>query len=184
MKSLNTLLLASSAAAVVGIGLTAPAFGINATPNLLGTPDDGMICRAGYTGALSGSAFKCSKKVDIKVNLICDKPGFPNYAVRATERDLCARNNVNIPISGTFSGILGQDYVRADVDTAAVTAETASKDAAEAAALGLTTKDIDTVAAEPVLEIDGGGGSKDKAKVTLTHYTFAIKTGGALSASR
>ena len=178
MKSLNTLLLAgSAAAAVVGIGLAASAFGSTLTPNQLGTPDDGMICRSGYTGALVGKAFKCSKTLDVRVNLVCDKPKFQKYSVRTGERDLCSRDGVNIPISGAFTAALGQDYVRAVVDTAAVTTETANQNAAEASALGLTTNDVETVAAEPVLDIDGGGGGKDKADVTLTHYTFAIKTG-------
>jgi hypothetical protein len=129
MKALNTPFLATSlAATVVGIGLAAPVFGITATPNLLGTPDDGMICRSGYTGVLSGSAFKCSKARSITVQLECTDPKFPNYLIRAAApgtpqgRDLCLRNNVSLGSTDPVGNLVqGQDYVLANVNSPTVT---------------------------------------------------------------
>ena len=191
MKSLNTLLLASSAAAVVGIGLTAPAFGISVTSNLLGTPDDGMICRSGYTGAFSGS-FKCSKAKGITVSLECIDPKFATYVIRPAGsagtpqgRDICTRSGVSVgSTDSVVSLVQGQDYVLAAVNTATVNTRIASLDADEASALGLDAKEVDTVAAQPVIQHDAGAGSKDNASVQVTHYTFAIKTGGLTSAQR
>lgn len=192
MKSFKPLSLAAGAvAAVVGIGIAAPVFGITATPNLLGTPDDGMICRAGYTGALSGSAFKCSKARTITVVLECVDPKFPNYLIRAAAsgtplgRDLCLRNNVSLGSTDPVGNLVqGQDYVLADVNPATVSNRVSNLDQQEANALGLDTKEVDTVAGAAVIQENGGAGSRDNASVQITHYTFSIKTGGALSASK
>ncbi|GMV57885.1 hypothetical protein FBR04_06070 [Betaproteobacteria bacterium PRO7] len=191
MKTFRTLSVAAGvAAAVAGIGLAAPAFGITATPNLLGTPDDGMICRSGYTGALSGGAFKCSKARNITVQLECLDPKFPNYLIRAAApgtpqgRDLCLRNNVSLGSTDPVGNLAqGQDYVLADVNPTTVSNRVANLDQQEASALGLDAKEVDTVAGDPVVQPNGGAGSRDNASVQVTHYTFAIKTGGALSAA-
>jgi hypothetical protein len=191
MKSVNTLLLAKSvAAAVAGLALATPVFSITAPPNLLGTPDDGMICRSGYTGALSGSAFKCSKSRTITVQLECTDPKFPNYLIRANApgtpqgRDLCLRNNVSLGSTDPVGNLVqGQDYVLANVNPTTVSGRVSNLDQQEAGGLGLDTKEVDTVAADPVIQPNSGSGSKDNASVQVTHYTFAIKTGGALSAA-
>lgn len=192
MNAIKTLSVAAGVAAVAaGIGLAAPAFGITATPNLLGTPDDGMICRSGYTGALSGSAFKCSKARTVTVQLECLDPKFPNYLIRAAApgtpqgRDLCLRNNVSLGSTDPVGNLaLGQDYVLANVNPATVSNRVSNLDQQEASSLGLDTKEVDTVAGAAVIQENGGGGSRDNASVQITHYTFAIKTGGALSASK
>ncbi len=192
MKSVNTLRrTAGIAAAVAGIALAAPVFGITATSNLLGTPDDGMICRSGYAGALSGSAFKCSKVRTITVQLECTDPRFPNYLIRANApgtpqgRDLCLRNNVSLGSTDPVGNLVeGQDYVRANVNAAAVANRVSNLDQQEASALGLDTKGVDTVAADAVILPNAGSGSKDNATVQVTHYTFAIKTGAPIAASK
>jgi hypothetical protein len=191
MKPVNTLFrTAGIAAAVAGIALAAPVFGITATPNLVGTPDDGMICRSGYTGALSGSAFKCSKAKTATVELACLKPAFPNYVRRAKNpphsdgKDLCVRNNVQVTSNGPLTGLTeGQQFVYAEVDPAAVSTAVTSLDTQEASALGLDVKEVDTVAGQAVIKIDPGQRILDEAHVPVTHYTFAIKTGVALSAA-
>ena len=183
MKSRNSLLLSTSiAAAVAGIGLAAPAMGQFLTSNNP-SPDDGVICRTGYTGALVGTAFKCSKTLNVTVNLVCSEARFSHYAIRAGERDICARNGVNIPLSGALGGVPNEDYVRATVDSAALATEAANQGAAEAAALGLKKRDVDVVAVKKELDVVGGTGSKDKAKVKLTLYTFAVPFGAALGPS-
>lgn len=188
MKALKTL--AKRLAAVAGIGLAAPVFGITATPNLLGTPDDGMICRSGYTGALSGSAFKCSKAKTVIVELACLKPAFRNYVRRAKNppqsdgKDLCVRDGIEVTSNGPLTGLTeGVQFVYAEVDPAAVSAATTRLDTQEASALGLDVKEVDTVAGQAVIRIDPGQRILDEAHVPVTHYTFAIKTGGALSAA-
>ncbi|MFN3564823.1 MAG: hypothetical protein ACK4V1_02400 [Burkholderiaceae bacterium] len=190
MKAFQTLSLAAGVAAAAAIGLAAPAFGITATPNLLGTPDDGMICRSGYTGALSGSAFKCSKARNITVQLECVDPKFPNYLIRAAAsgtpqgRDLCLKNGVSLGSTDPVGNLVqGQDYVLANVNATTVSNRVSNLDQQEASALGLDTKEVDTVAGTAVIQENGGAGSKDNASVPVTHYTFAIKTGMTGSAA-
>ena len=183
MKFRNTLVLSTSiAAAIAGIGLAAPAMGQFLTSNNP-SPDDGVICRTGYTGAMVGTAFKCSKSQLVTVNLVCSESRFPNYAIRAGERDLCARDGVNIPLSGAVGGVPNQDYARTTGDSAALATEAANQVAAEAAALGLKKSDVDAVAEKKELDVDGGAGSKDKVRVKLTLYTFAVPFGSALGPS-
>ncbi len=150
-----------------------------------------MICRAGYTGALSGGAFKCSKVRSINVQLECTDPKFPNYLIRAAApgtpqgRDLCLRNNVSLGSTDPLGNLVqGQDYVLANVNPATIDNRVSNLDQQEAGALGLDTKEVDTVAADPVIQPNGGSGSKDNATVQVTHYTFAIKTGALSAASR
>ena len=69
MNALKTLRLSrglSTALAAAGLAATAfaaplPAFTNTPIVNQLGTPNDGMVCRAGYTAAFTGTALKCSK---------------------------------------------------------------------------------------------------------------------------
>jgi hypothetical protein len=163
---------------------SASAFGIGATPNPLGTPDDGMICRSGYTGAVNGNNFKCSKTARVTVPMKCTRTNW-TYVVRAAGSpdsaagiDLCTRPGVNVGSTDSLSGLVnGQDYAYVVVDTDKVTEKTTEADQAEATALGLDANEVDTAAGEPRVVPSGGTGSQDRAEVTLTHYTFAIKTG-------
>jgi hypothetical protein len=157
------------------------------TPNLAGTPDDGMICRTGYTGALSGATFKCSKAKVVTLNLEC-KAQFPRYVVRAVGasgtpdgRDLCTRSGISLGSTDPLAGLVaGTDYIKADVSSSAVTDAVAAEDAAEAAALGLGSNEVDADANGPVIALNATG-SKDKANLTVRLYTFAIPTGNLIS---
>jgi hypothetical protein len=191
MKPLSSLLPLKSLAAA-GICLAAPVFAQSLTPNRLGTPDDGLICRSGYTGAFSGS-FKCSKAKTISITLECANPTFPTYVIRPAGsagtpqgRDICTRNSVSVGSTDSVVNLVqGQDYVLAAVNPATLTSRTTNLDEEEAKALGLdAAKDVDTIAAEPVVQPDAGAGSRDRANVQVTHYTFAIPTGGAITALR
>jgi hypothetical protein len=192
MKSLHSLLSVKRvAAAIVGGALVAPAIGIEA--NRLGTADDGMICRSGYTGALSGSAFKCSKSRFLTVNLECTNPTFQRYVIRPAGsagtpqgRDICTRNAVNVGSTDSVVNLVqGQDYVLAAVNATTVNNEVANLDQQEASALGLdAARDVDTTASDPLIQPDAGTGSRDRAVVQVIHYTFAIPTGGLISAQR
>jgi hypothetical protein len=192
MQSLQLLLSRRGlAAALIGATLVAPALGTIAQPNLAGTPDDGLICRTGYTGAFSGNAFKCSKTLVVQVNLHCPDPKIPNYVVRAAGAwgsaagiDICTRNNVNVGSTDTVQGLaIGQDYMYAVANTDRATAATARAKDAEVAALGLSAGEVDVVAAAPRI-VPSAKGSQDMADVTLTFYTFAIPTGGLVTARR
>ncbi len=159
------------------------------TPNLLGTPDDGMVCLAGYSGALAGAAFKCSKSSTISVVLECVNPTFPTYVTRvkngtkSTGEDLCAKSTVNISSNGSLNGYtLGSDYELATVNLAPN--RIANMDQAEATALNLAVGEVDTVTGKPTVNIDGGSGGKDNATLPVTYFTFAIKTSPFKGASK
>lgn len=192
MKALNTLLLAgSAAAAVVGICLAASAFGSTLTPNQLGTPDDGVICRSGYTGALVGTAFKCSKTALVTVAMKCTNANgtyvvrAPGQADSASGIDLCTRPGVSVGSTDAVAGLVkNKDYAYVVVDTELVTQKTSAANQSEAAALGLNANEVETVAGEPKVIPSSGAGSRDRAEVQLTHYTFAIKTGAINTALR
>jgi hypothetical protein len=185
MKSLETLLLTKSLiAAVAACGIAAAAgtaAAANFSVDLKGTPNDGMVCRVGYTGALSGSAFKCSKATTITVVKECTDPRFPNYLTRvkngnvSTGEDLCQKNGISISSNLSLAGFtLNQDYVLATVNLAPN--RIANMEQAEASALGLQAGEVETSPGNPTVTIDGGSGGKDNAILPVTHFTFAIKT--------
>ena len=190
MNTFDKRLLRTSLA-VAGLGLATAAAATGLTPNRPGTPDDGLNCRSGYTGALSGNAFKCTKTQVVQVNLHCPDPKIPRYVVRAAGAwgsaagiDICTRNNVNVGSTDSVQGlVLGQDYMYAVVNTERVGAATDRAKEAEVAALGLSAGDVDVAAATPRI-VPSAKGSQDMADVTLTFYTFAVPTGGLISASR
>ncbi len=193
MKSLKSLLLTKSlfAAAVVAAGVSAPTLGHSAT--FAGSPDDGMVCRTGYTGALDGTRFKCSKASAITVALECTNPLFPTYVIRAVNgavsdgKDLCTKPGVVITSNGSLAGLVqaapgrNGDYVFAAVVPATVTARIATQDQNEATAQGLAVTEVDTRSAQAVVQIDGSVGSKDNARVALTFFTFAIPGSGGIT---
>lgn len=194
MQSLQLLLSRRGlAAALIGATLVAPALGTIATPNLAGTPDDGMICRTGYAGSYTGGKFKCTKSRFHIVNLECTNATFPRYLVRPAGsagtpqgRDICLRNGVNVGSTDSVTALVqGQDFVLAAVNTTALNTDVANLDREEAAALGLdAARDVDTSASEPVIQHDQGTGSRDRAVVQVYHYTFGIPTGGMVPAPR
>ena len=93
MKHLKTLVLVKSiaAAVVASAGIAAPAISH-------ASPDDGMVCRAGYTGQVTGGAFKCSRVVTRVITLDCVQAPFTRKQIRAKNpgtgsdgRDVCTR---------------------------------------------------------------------------------------------
>jgi hypothetical protein len=186
MKSLKTLLVAKSliAAAIAASSLAAPAIS-HANPT--GTPDDGMVCRAGYTGTFSGGRFVCSKTSTTDIALECNNPNFPVYVIRLGgpgpkgDDDICIRNNgtvitINQSLNGlpeSTNGITGV-YEYAKVNPATVTNRTTNQDSLEAAALGLPLDAVDTRAGTPVVKPNGRLGGKGEAEVPLTFFTYAI----------
>jgi hypothetical protein len=186
MKTLKTLLVTKSiiaAAAIGGIVATAGTASA-ATGNQLGTPNDGMVCRSGYTPSFSGTALTCRKEVDFgNVSPVCANLKFPNYVIRSgngvgNDKDVCAHSNVFIPSNGALPGKGDFDYVtinQSDVDK-----EITKMVQAEATALGLQTSEVEWTANLPIGPQVGenkGKGGKD-AVVYGGHFnTFPIKTG-------
>src|SRR5947207_15117704 len=77
MKSFKHLLLAKAvAAAVIGTsGIAAPAISH-------ASPDDGVVCRAGYSAQFASGDMKCTRHVIRHVALECLNTNFPNKLVR------------------------------------------------------------------------------------------------------
>jgi hypothetical protein len=181
-------------AAALGIGAAGVVLAIEA--DALGTANDGMICRSGYNGALSGSAFKCSKDVFQTLDLSCNRADFPRYVVRAAGsagtpdgRDICTRGaGSGVVISSTDSVVnlvRGEDYVFAGVADSAVNGKVGELDQQEATALGLQASEVDTaIVGTPLVQPDQGTGSRDRAVIQVRQYTFAIKNGLAVNAAR
>ena len=174
--------LASVATCLV---LAAPALG-QLTPNQLGTPDDGVVCRSGYTGSLTNGAFKCTKTRTITVQLECVDSRFPRYVIRpqgspntTVGQDLCTRNAVLLGSTDPIGNLIqGEDFVNAAVDPARVANRVATLHAEEARALGLDANtEVETIAGDPVIQYNQAAGSRDNARVPVTFYTFAIRTG-------
>lgn len=151
--------------------------------NLAGTPDDGMVCRTGYTGAVDAGAFKCSKNQSIVVDLSCARQTFTSYTARVGG-DICTRSGLSVGPTDALTGLTeGTDYVRAEVRSATVDSAVAAAEAAEVSALGLTDSDVDASAQTPTVETDSNG-VKDKGKVRFRLFTFAVARGSTLSVRR
>ena len=186
MNSLKKLLLTKSIlAAVVAVsGLAAPA--VSHALIAAGGPSAGVICLAGYTGTIVGAAFKCSKTSDIVVVLECLNPTFLTYVTRAVVgtgigKDLCTRAGVIVSSTDLIAALtLGQDYVFAEVNPATVITRTANADHTEAVAQGLSDSGVDTLAGTPVVQVNGGVGNKDNAKVTVTYFTSPVAAFGPI----
>jgi hypothetical protein len=176
-------------AAVAAVAAGAAVSAIGQTPliqgNLLGTPNDGMVCRTNYNGSYAGGAFKCSRYRFHTINLACTNAQFPNYVIRPAGssgtpegRDLCTRNGVNIGSTDALTGLVqGQDYRLAMVDDAALATQVQNLHREEQNATGLSGNDLETTAGAPAIQPDQGSGSRDRAVVQVFHYTFAVKTG-------
>lgn len=179
MKAFKTLVLVKSlaAAAIATTSLVAPAISH-------ASPDDGMVCRSGYSGTFDGGRFKCSKSRIINVALECTNLRFPTKVIRAPGapgdtsggKDLCTRPGINIGTTDALTGLVnGQDFVFAAVNTNTVNTAVSNADQSEAANIpGLTAADVDTQAGQPNIVVNGGFGSNDVARVTLTLFTFPI----------
>jgi hypothetical protein len=192
MNSFKKLLLTKSIfAAAVAAGSAGPA-AAQGVLNVLGTQDDGMVCRTGYVAAFDGRSLKCSKTSRIIVELGCAQPGFDTYVARANAggtpdgEDIClksGRREVDIdsddPIGSGRGFTKGVDYVSAKPKQVMVDQKTAERDREEAAAFGGAAADVETVAADAVMNRNVNG-IFDRASINLTHFTFAIPTAGRL----
>lgn len=196
MNSLKKLLLTKSvlAAAVVASGISAPAIGQTAriVGNTLGSPDDGVVCRAGYSSDFSsGTALKCRKSSSVIINLSCDTPRFPQYLARAVTssrkggngEDICIQQNSNIGPTDLLDGLPestnpnnGQwEFAKVNLTTVAAAVTTA--DQTEATALGLPVTGVETLQSITFPQVNAAG-IRDKSATQITHYTFAVPSGG------
>lgn len=174
--------LATLASSILATSLVA--LGGAALPSVAAaSPNDGMVCRPGYAGSLNGTKFFCTKTKIINVALECVDRRFPTKVVRAPGaagdssggRDICTRPGIVVGTTDPLTGLVqGQDFVFAVVNQTTVNAQVTANDQQEATALGLTVNDVDTAAGTPSVVVNGGFGSNDVARVTLTFNTFAI----------
>jgi hypothetical protein len=182
-------------AVVAAVAAGAAASTLGQTPigqsNVLGTANDGMICRSNYNGSYSGGAFKCARQRFHLINLSCPNAQFPNYVIRPVGssgtpqgRDLCTRNGVSLGSTDALGNLVqGQDYKLAEVDANALATQIQNLHNEEKTATSLSGNDIETSSGEPAIQPDQGTGSRDRAVVQVTHYTFAIKTGPSISSA-
>jgi hypothetical protein len=187
MNSFKKLLLTKTiiAAAVATCGIVAPVVS-HANP---GTPDDGMACRAGYIGVYDGKSLKCFKTSRITVPLVCADPGFNKYVARVVAggtqlgEDVCIKTGGLVKFDSDDSIGSGTNFTKnvdwefAKADKVKIGQKTVARDLEEAAAFGGTASDVETVAADPVLNRQADG-IIDNATVTLTHFTFAVPAAG------
>jgi len=177
MKSFKHLLLAKGvAAAIVGMsGVAAPAISH-------ASPDDGSVCRAGYSAQFSGGNMKCTKHVIRHVSLECTTLGFPIKRVRVpgiagdlSGRDICLRNNgIDVSSNAPLTGLIkGQDFVFVTVNQAKVNAARLLVERAEEAALGLPDAAVDAHSTG-TLNVNGGVGAEDNVTVDVTLFTFPV----------
>jgi hypothetical protein len=176
MKHLKSLVLAKSIAAaiVASAGIAAPTLSH-------ASPDDGMVCRAGYNATFEAGRFKCSKPRTVDVGVECTNTRFPNIQRRVVAlpqsdgKDVCARPGITVAANGPLSGLtLGQDYVFAAVNPATVAARINSVRDTEAGLAGVTVTDVDVVTVSTTLNVDGGFGGNDVSRIRLDVFTFAI----------
>lgn len=181
LATLASSILATSFIALAGAAVPSVA---SASPN------DGVQCRPGYSGALSSARFICSKTRQINVALECTNRRFPTKVVRAPGapgdtsggRDLCTRTGINIGTTDALTGLVqGQDFIFAAVNQTTVNTQIAANDQSEAQALSLGVADVDTAGSQPTVAVNGGFGSNDVARVTLTFNTFPVPALGLIT---
>lgn len=162
------------------------------TANVGGTPNDGMVCRSGYASAFDGRSLKCSKTSRIVVQLVCANPAFPTLVARTSGNgtpqgeDVCRKSGNSVVfdsddrIGPNTDFREGVDWVLATANATAISQKTTERDAEEAAAIGGSASDVETVAASAVLNRNAEG-ILDRASVLLTHFTFATPTAGLIN---
>jgi nucleotide-binding universal stress UspA family protein len=173
--------LALSSLATVALAQT------SARLNVLGTPNDGVICRSGYTASFGASSMKCSKTTEILVVLACLEPRFTDKIVRASAGgtpdglDVCDKpGGVTITSTNDISNFnKGGDYVFAKKDDAQIALRVANQRQAEATALGLTLSEVEVEDGIAVTDTSLNT-SEDKSRVPLTFFTFPVRTAGAV----
>lgn len=157
--------------------------------NLLGTPDDGMLCRSGYDPIFGKNKLICQKTLELKVPLGCNDTRFPNKVVRANAPgtpnglDVCDKaGGVNITATNDITSFNeGSDYVFAKADDAKIAERIASQRQTEASALGLSLPEVDAVFVRALTNTTSGD-SEDKSRVQYGLFTFPVKTTGGVIA--
>jgi hypothetical protein len=164
------------AAALAAAGLAAPV-------TSFASPDDGMVCRPGYQAQAANGNFKCTKLVPKTVGLDCTNLRFPNKVIRAPGapgdtsggRDICTRPGISIGTTDALTGLVErQDFVFAEVSPARLAATREAVERAEERNLGLNDGDVDAQAGTASVVVNGGFGSNDEARFTVTLFTFPI----------
>jgi hypothetical protein len=177
MKALKTLILGKSIAAafVAASGIAAPAISH-------ASPDDGMVCRTGYSAQVANGNFKCSKQVVRFVALECTNTRFPTKVIRVAGiqgdtsggRDLCLRPGVVLTSNSPTTGLTaGQDFVFVAVNQARVAALREATEIAEENSLGLGRDGVDSRSVGTI-DINGGIGAEDRVRATLTMFSFPV----------
>lgn len=177
MKAFKTLVLAKSiaAAAVAATSLAVPAISH-------ASPDDGMICRGGYSAQFSAGNLKCTKNVIKHVALECRDPLFPSKLIRTagipgdttSGRDMCLRPGVTLGSNAPASGLTaGQDFVFVAINQTKVVAVREATERNEETALGLDRDGVDSRSAG-TLDINGGLGAEDRVRADVTLFTFPV----------
>jgi hypothetical protein len=177
MKALKTLILGKSIAAafVAAAGVAAPAISH-------ASPDDGMVCRSGYSAQFAGGNLKCSKQLVRFIALECTNTRFPNKVIRVAGiqgdtsggRDMCLRPGIVLSSNAPATGLTaGQDFVFVAVNQTRVVAVREATERNEETALGLGLDGVDSRSAGTV-DVNGGIGAEDRVRADLTLFTFAI----------
>jgi len=186
MKSFKTLVLAKSIAAVVvaGAGIAAPVVSH-------ASPDDGMVCRVGYSGQSLNGVFKCSRVVTRVIVLDCPTD-FSKKVLRARVgasdgRDVCIRANstLNIPFDAALTGLTeGQDFKFPAFQDSRLAATAKAVQIAEERNLGLADDQVDVLSTHGIttgtLVVDAATGAEDGVQSTITLFTFPILAPTAL----
>ena len=199
MNSLKKLPFAISllAVAVAASGVSTLAIGQTARtlePNVLGTPDDGSVCRSGYGTSFSGTVVTCNKSISISTDLTCPNPPFTKYVIRAATdgsdrtngQDICIKDNgINIGTTDTLNGLTesvnggpGQ-YAYALANATKLAERVSNQRQAEATALGLSLSQVDTKVVFTRVNVNANG-LKDNADSQVQLYTFVVPNGGVL----
>lgn len=178
MNSLKTLFVTKTFAAI------AIAAGASTAPTLShASPNDGMVCRAGYSAQFNGGALKCTKVVAATVGMQCPQVKFTSKIIRAPGapgdtsggKDLCVRAGIVVTSNGALNGlVLGQDYVFAELNAAQVTAKAKAIEIAEERGNNLAADQVDVSHTTPIFSVNGGFGSEDIGNFNVTLFTFPV----------
>jgi hypothetical protein len=184
MKSHRLLLAPAIGAALVAAAWTAPASAISPNPQN-GSPNDGVVCRTGYAGALTAGAFVCSKSENLNLRLVCPAGKLKEpttYVERAGGPDLCEAKGVVITSTSPLGKLTeGTDYAFAvPPDQTKIDTAVTNQIQKEAAALGLPQSEVEGTAAPAVVKVDKDG-SLDKSQTPLTLFTRPIPNGPSTS---
>jgi hypothetical protein len=180
MKSLKTLVLVKSLAAalIAGAGIAAPVVSH-------ASPDDGMVCRAGYSGQAANGTFKCSRVITRVIVLDCPVD-FPTKVFRARVgasdgRDVCVKANshLTIPFDAALTGLTeGQDFKFPSFQETRLAATAKATEIAEERNLGVADDQVDVRSTHGIttgsLTIDASTGAQDGVQATITLFTFPI----------